>query len=185
MAPKAIKVGIVLFVLAFLWAVATAQSGCMSVLISMASCLNYVSGSTPTPSTSCCSALANVVQTQPRCLCAIVNGGGGSLGVNINQTLALGLPSACKVETPPISRCNVVNGPTMSPVGSPESAPPESGDGIPAAPATPSVTGSKATPSSGTTSNGSSTKMNVLQLITNVFLFTTVSYAFTAFNNVF
>ncbi|KAL0457182.1 UNVERIFIED_CONTAM: protein YLS3 [Sesamum latifolium] len=172
MAPKAIKVGMVLVVLAFLWAVATAQSGCMSVLISMASCLNYVSGSNPTPSTSCCSALANVVQTQPRCLCTIVNGGGGSLGVNINQTLALGLPSACKVETPPISRCN-------------ESAPPESGDGIPAAPTTPSVTGSKTTPSSGTTSNGSSIKMNVLRLITNVFLFTTVSYAFAAFNNVF
>ncbi|XP_020552772.1 non-specific lipid-transfer protein-like protein At2g13820 isoform X2 [Sesamum indicum] len=170
MAPKAIKVGIVLVVLAFLCAVATAQSGCMSVIISMASCLNYVSGSTPTPSASCCSALANVVQTQPRCLCTIVNGGGGSLGVNINQTLALGLPSACKVETPPISRCN-------------ESAPPESGDGIPSAPTTPSVTGSKTTPSSGTTSNRS-TKMNVLGVFTNVFLFTTVSYAFAAFNNV-
>ncbi|KAI3469594.1 hypothetical protein Pfo_026257 [Paulownia fortunei] len=185
MAPKGVEVGTVLLVVAILSAGAMAQSGCTSVLISMASCLNYVTGSATTPSSSCCSALANVVQTQPRCLCAIVNGGGGSLGVNINQTLALQLPTVCKVETPPASRCNAVNGPAMSPVGSPESSPPESADGIPgSSPTSPSVTGSKTVPSSGTTSNGSTKKMNPLQLVANILVFITASYASATFNNI-
>lgn len=106
MAPKGIEIGTVLLAVAVLSTVAMAQSGCMSALMTMASCLNYVTGSATTPPPSCCSALANVVKTQPRCLCTIVNGGGGSLGVNINQTLALGLPSVCKVKTPPTSRCS-------------------------------------------------------------------------------
>ncbi|GFP84056.1 non-specific lipid-transfer protein-like protein at2g13820 [Phtheirospermum japonicum] len=184
MAPKGIIVGTLLvFVLAIVSKGALAQSGCTSVLIGMASCLSYVSGSASTPSTSCCSALANVVQTQPWCLCVIASGdGGGSLGVSINQTLALGLPSVCNVETPPVSRCNAANGPAMSPVGSPESSPPESADGSPASPTSPSVTGSKTTPSSGTTSNGSTTKNNLIQLI---FVFITASYASAAFNNIF
>ena len=64
-----------------LWATAMAQSSdCTSVLITMAPCLNYVTGSSPTPSASCCSQLANVVQSQPGCLCMALNGGGASLG---------------------------------------------------------------------------------------------------------
>ncbi|KAK6117183.1 hypothetical protein DH2020_049062 [Rehmannia glutinosa] len=148
MAPKGIfEIVTMLSIVAILSAGTMAQSGCTSVLISMASCLNYVTGSAATPSTSCCSALANVVQTQPRCLCTIVNG--------------------------------AVNGPAMSPVGSPESSTP---DGSPASPTTPSVTGSKTVPSSATTSNGSATKMN-LQLV--AVFFVSASYATSAaFNNI-
>ncbi|KAE8077065.1 hypothetical protein FH972_015669 [Carpinus fangiana] len=109
------------------WARAAAQSGCTSVLIGMAPCLSYVSGSSSTPSSSCCSKLASVVQSQPQCLCTALNGSGGAaLGVTINQTLALALPSACNVQTPPISRCNAANGPASSPVGSPEGLPTDS-----------------------------------------------------------
>ncbi|CAA3001305.1 non-specific lipid-transfer protein-like protein At2g13820 isoform X2 [Olea europaea var. sylvestris] len=144
MAPKAINVSAILVIVLIILSAnaAMAQSDCTNVLISMASCLNYVTGSSNTPSPSCCSALGNVVQTQPRCLCTIVNGGGGSLGVNINRTQALALPGACKVETPPISRCN-------------ESSPPESGDGSDDSPTNPSVTGSK----TDAASNGSISKI--------------------------
>lgn len=106
MAPKGIEVALMYLAIAIVSNVGMAQQGCMSQLISMSSCLNYVSGSASAPPTSCCTALANVVKTQPRCLCTIVNGDGSSLGVTINQTLALALPSVCKVETPPSSRCN-------------------------------------------------------------------------------
>lgn len=82
------------------------SSDCTNVLIGLAPCLNYVSGSSSTPSTSCCSQLGSVVRSQPRCLCTVLNGGGASLGVTINETLALSLPAACKVKTPPVSRCN-------------------------------------------------------------------------------
>lgn len=118
MAPKAINVSAILVIVLIILSAnaAMAQSDCTNVLISMASCLNYVTGSSNTPSPSCCSALGNVVQTQPRCLCTIVNGGGGSLGVNINRTQALALPGACKVETPPISRCNGKASTTWTPL---------------------------------------------------------------------
>lgn len=83
-----------------------AQSDCTNVLIGMAPCLSYVSGSSSTPSAQCCSQLASVVRSNPRCLCMVLNGGGASLGVSINETLALALPGACNVQTPPVSRCN-------------------------------------------------------------------------------
>ncbi|XP_049373024.1 non-specific lipid transfer protein GPI-anchored 5-like [Solanum verrucosum] len=106
---------------------AMAQSNCMNAFLSMYSCLSYVTGSTPKtpPSSSCCSALSGVLQSQPRCLCTIANGGGSSLGVQINQTLALALPAACNLKTPPVSRCYAGNGPAMSPIsrGSPVGSP--------------------------------------------------------------
>lgn len=87
--------------------VAMAQSGCTTALVSLSPCLNYVSGNSSTPSSSCCSQLANVVQSQPQCLCPFTgNGAGSPSGLNINQTLALALPAACNIQTPPVSRCN-------------------------------------------------------------------------------
>ncbi|XP_047938086.1 non-specific lipid transfer protein GPI-anchored 5-like isoform X1 [Salvia hispanica] len=169
MAPKTVAIFVALVAIAVVSTTINGQSDCTSVIVSMASCLNYVSGSAATPSASCCSALDNVVKTQPRCLCTIVNGGGSSFGVSINQTLALGLPGVCKVDTPPTSRCNVVNGP----VGSPESAPPESADG------SPSVTGSKTTPTDGSTSSGSTINIS---LVTKITFFITVAYASSALN---
>uniref|UniRef100_A0A5B7BX39 Bifunctional inhibitor/plant lipid transfer protein/seed storage helical domain-containing protein n=1 Tax=Davidia involucrata TaxID=16924 RepID=A0A5B7BX39_DAVIN len=124
--------GVVLLLVTMLWTDATAQSGCTSVLIGMAPCLSYVTASSSTPSSSCCSQLASVVQSQPQCLCTALNGGGSALGVNINQTLALALPGACNVQTLPVSKCDAANEPATSPVNS-------------------SVTGSKAVPSNGTT----------------------------------
>ncbi|KAA8543262.1 hypothetical protein F0562_021243 [Nyssa sinensis] len=118
MAPKGIEMGIFLVLLVMLWGGATAQSGCTSVLMGLTPCLNYVTGNSSTPSSSCCSKLASVVQSQPRCLCSLLNGAGASMGVNINQTIALALPGACSVQTPPISQCNSAEVPATSPVTS-------------------------------------------------------------------
>ncbi|KAK8670897.1 hypothetical protein V6N13_037510 [Hibiscus sabdariffa] len=115
MASRKITVqGLVIVLVTMLGARTIAQSNCTSVLITMAPCLNYVTGSSPSPSASCCSQLANVVQSQPRCLCMALDGGGASLGVSINQTLALALPALCNVKTPPVSKCNA---------GSPQASP--------------------------------------------------------------
>ena len=97
--------GLVLVLVTMICVRTMAQSDCTSVLITMAPFLNYVTGSSPTPSAQCCSQLANVVQSQPRCLCMALNGGGASLGVSINQTLALA-PALCNMKTPPVSKCN-------------------------------------------------------------------------------
>ncbi|WCJ23817.1 Bifunctional inhibitor/lipid-transfer protein/seed storage 2S albumin superfamily protein [Euphorbia peplus] len=116
MASRGIKrsMGLVVLLVAMFWARGMAQSDCSNVIIGLASCLNYVTGSSSTPSASCCTQLASVVQSQPECLCTVLNGGGSSVGISINETLALALPGACNVQTPPVSRCNDANGPTMA-----------------------------------------------------------------------
>ncbi|XWS36321.1 hypothetical protein CRYUN_Cryun20dG0075100 [Craigia yunnanensis] len=95
-------------------AVAQSSSSCTNVLISMSPCLDYIQGNSSTPSSSCCSQLSNVVRSQPQCLCEVLNGGASSLGISVNQTQAMALPTACNVKTPPTSQCNA-----SSPSGSP------------------------------------------------------------------
>ncbi|KAF3668973.1 hypothetical protein T459_23270 [Capsicum annuum] len=108
MDSKRIEIGLTLTLVVVLvqWNGSRAQSGCTTALVSLSPCLNYVSGNTTTPSSSCCSQLSRVVASEPQCLCPVLNGGGSSFGVSINQTLAVVLPSACNVQTPPVSRCN-------------------------------------------------------------------------------
>ncbi|KAA8543261.1 hypothetical protein F0562_021244 [Nyssa sinensis] len=106
MSVKRMEMTLTVVLIAALWAGAMAQSSCTNVIISLSPCLNYITGNSSTPSSGCCSQLATVVRSQPQCLCEVINGGASSLGININQTLALALPNACNVQTPPISRCN-------------------------------------------------------------------------------
>ncbi|KAK9062558.1 hypothetical protein SSX86_019745 [Deinandra increscens subsp. villosa] len=114
--------GLAFVLLTLWWGGSMGQSGCTSVLIGMAPCLNYVTGSSKTPTSSCCSSLANVVKSQPQCLCTALDGKAmASLGISINKTVALSLPHACNVKTPPVSRCNAGNNaPMMAPIKSPE-----------------------------------------------------------------
>lgn len=97
--------------------VAQAPSSCSSTLVTLAPCIGYVTGSAAQPSQRCCSALANVVNTNPVCLCQLF-AGGNNVGVNINQTLALAMPAACKVTTPPLSSCKAAGVP-VPPIASP------------------------------------------------------------------
>ncbi|XP_058212160.1 non-specific lipid transfer protein GPI-anchored 5-like [Rhododendron vialii] len=183
MAPSLTTMGIFIALVTMLWTGARAQSSCTTVLLSMAPCLNYVTGASSSPSPSCCSQLANVVQSQPQCLCTALSGGGSSLGISINQTLALELPKACNVQTPPVSECNAANGPPTSPVGSPEGTPEESANVAPASPSSSSVSapptsssvsGSKATPSNATSSDGSTVEMPLMFIAVLLFM---ASYA--------
>ncbi|KAJ6773859.1 BIFUNCTIONAL INHIBITOR/LIPID-TRANSFER PROTEIN/SEED STORAGE 2S ALBUMIN SUPERFAMILY PROTEIN [Salix purpurea] len=161
MASKGVQFSLLLVLAMMLCHGATAQSGCTGSLVSLAPCLNYVTGNSSTPSPSCCSQLATIVQSQPRCLCALVNGGGSSLGIAINQTLALALPTACNVQTPPISRCNAADGPAAPPASSPAIPPSDTSDATPEAPTTvstpsiPAGSGSKTVPTSTGTSDAS------------------------------
>ncbi|KAJ4744775.1 Bifunctional inhibitor/lipid-transfer protein/seed storage 2S albumin superfamily protein [Rhynchospora pubera] len=199
MAQRTLAMGfLALAMLAMMFANSSAQSGCTTTIISMASCLGYISGNSSTPSSSCCSALSNVVQNNPKCLCAVLNGGASSLGVTINNTKALEMPAACKVQTPPVSECNKVNGaPAEAPAATPAAPAPKEST-TPAAPApkasetpatpstsstpsvpsvTPAGSGSKATPSTGTTSESS----GVVKSGTVPFLFVAALASFTVF----
>ncbi|XP_030545943.1 non-specific lipid transfer protein GPI-anchored 15-like [Rhodamnia argentea] len=107
---------------------AQSTSGCTQVLMTLTPCLNYVTGNSSAPSSTCCSMLGSVVQSQPRCLCLLLNGASSSLGYNINRTLALALPDACNVNTPSASLCNA-----LSPSSAPTRSPPAD-DNTPTAP---------------------------------------------------
>ncbi|KAL4366997.1 hypothetical protein GQ457_05G002790 [Hibiscus cannabinus] len=167
MASRGFQTGLILVLMGMLWAGANAQS-CTTALTSLSPCLNYVTGNSSTPSSSCCSQLKNIVQSSPQCLCTVLNGG-ASLGITINQTLALQLPGTCQVQTPSISQCT--NGgtsgtpatpPAASPTGSPSDSSDETPDGgavTPSASDTPTVTGSKSVPSiNGGSSDASAAK---------------------------
>ncbi|KAF5727055.1 putative Nonspecific lipid-transfer protein precursor [Tripterygium wilfordii] len=174
MGSRLIEMSLALVLVALLCGGTAAQSSCTGVIMSLAPCLNYITGNSSTPSSSCCTQLGNVVQSSPLCLCPLLNGTGLNLGITINRTLALSLPGACNVQTLPVSQCNAVaNGPSSSaapPVSSPASSPssespaispPGSSIGTPDEPATtppastvPSGTGSKTVPSTDGTSDG-------------------------------
>ncbi|XVF21742.1 hypothetical protein REPUB_Repub12eG0116300 [Reevesia pubescens] len=184
MALENVKLGLALVLLAMLCDKATAQSGCTSVLLGLAPCLNYITGNLRTPTSSCCSQLSSVVQSQPQCLCSALNGGGSSLGITINQTQALSLPGACNVQTPPVSRCNAANGPAAPPVSSTESPSVDSSDesetpDTPDAskmPSIPSGTGSKKFYAiEGRTSNGSIMKMPLTLILVTLFIASFIS----------
>ncbi|MED6159335.1 hypothetical protein PIB30_117504 [Stylosanthes scabra] len=172
----------VLVVGATMWnqeAKAQSSTSCTSALTSMSPCLNYIMGSSSTPSSSCCSQLSSVVKSSPQCLCSVLNGGGSNFGISINQTLALSLPGACKVQTPPASQCKGVNGaassgsPVGSPFGSPAESPADSPQGsiAPSDSGSDSPSGSKRVPATnGGSSDGSNIKVPSQLLFSLIFL---------------
>lgn len=78
---------------------------CTEQLVGLATCLPYVGGGAKAPTPDCCSGLKQVLQKNKTCLCVIVSDRNDpDLGLNINVTLALGLPSVCHVPAN-VSQC--------------------------------------------------------------------------------
>uniref|UniRef100_A0A0D9WW27 Bifunctional inhibitor/plant lipid transfer protein/seed storage helical domain-containing protein n=1 Tax=Leersia perrieri TaxID=77586 RepID=A0A0D9WW27_9ORYZ len=91
------------------------NNGCSSVMMTLSPCLDYISGKSLLPEFTCCTTLAGVVQSDPRCLCMVLDGTAASFGISINHTRALELPGECKVQAPPISQCTAVPTPPAAP----------------------------------------------------------------------
>lgn len=106
---RSIQAILVAAMAAVLLAGASAQSSsCSSAIMSLSPCLDYITGNASTPSSSCCSQLSSVVKSEPQCICTLISSGASSassLGITVNQTQALALPGACKVQIP-LSQCN-------------------------------------------------------------------------------
>ncbi|PON65190.1 Lipid transfer protein/Par allergen [Parasponia andersonii] len=81
------------------------RAECADKLVGLATCLPYVGGDAKTPTLDCCSGLKQVVEKSKKCLCVLLKDRNDpNLGLNLNSTLALQLPSACHVPTN-ISKC--------------------------------------------------------------------------------
>ncbi|XP_043724316.1 non-specific lipid transfer protein GPI-anchored 5-like isoform X1 [Telopea speciosissima] len=163
-----IMVLVAVLMMTMLWAGASAQSSCTNAIVGMSPCLNYITGNSSTPSSSCCSQLASVVASQPQCLCQVVSGGGSSLGININKTQAMALPDACNVQTPPVSKCNGAAA-SPSPAGTPSTSH-----------STPSGSGLVIDPSTDNSSDGSISKLSFSLSFFLLFI-ASVSLTFTSF----
>ncbi|XP_019171862.1 PREDICTED: non-specific lipid-transfer protein-like protein At5g64080 [Ipomoea nil] len=100
---------------------------CNSVILNLAGCLTFVTnGSTEAkPQGSCCSGLKMVLKTNAECLCEGFKNS-AQLGVVLNVTKALALPSACHVSAPSVSNCALNTGSISSPAPSPLAQPPSS-----------------------------------------------------------
>ncbi|KAF7137933.1 hypothetical protein RHSIM_Rhsim07G0049400 [Rhododendron simsii] len=69
---------------------------CTQQLVGLSTCLPYVGGNAKAPTPDCCSGLKQVLKTNKKCLCVIIRDRNDpELGLTINVTLALGLPSIC------------------------------------------------------------------------------------------
>ncbi|WOG83290.1 hypothetical protein DCAR_0102465 [Daucus carota subsp. sativus] len=167
MSHSKVSFALAMVLVATLWTGSTAQtSDCTNTLISLSPCLNYITGNTSKPDSGCCTQLSTVVRSKPECLCQVLNGGGSSFGIQVNQTQAQTLPGVCNVQTPPLSTCN-----SLSPNGAPSGSPDSPTNGTPSGP------GSNTTPSKDNgSSDGSSTRVAVPLLFFLVFV---ASYAST------
>ena len=93
--------------------VATAQSpapalDCFTYLLKLSDCLTFVEegSNLSQPAPGCCPELANLVDTQPICLCQLLGDPSHSqIGISVDLNRALQLPSLCNVITPPVSLC--------------------------------------------------------------------------------
>ncbi|OMO68168.1 Plant lipid transfer protein/Par allergen [Corchorus capsularis] len=127
MAPSKFSLALTLAILS-IWAVDAAHHhaaapnpssssvDCSSLILNMADCLSFVSSGSEVskPEGSCCSGLKTVLQANADCLCEAFKSS-ASLGVTLNVTKALTLPSVCKVSAPSATNCAI----SLSPAGAP------------------------------------------------------------------
>ncbi|KAI3450097.1 hypothetical protein Pfo_006762 [Paulownia fortunei] len=99
---------------------------CFTYLINLSDCLTFVEGGSnlTKPDPGCCPELANLVNTQPVCLCELL-GNPGQVGISVDVSRALKLPSVCNVTTPPVSLCAAIGVPVG--VLAPSEAPSDGG----------------------------------------------------------
>lgn len=78
-----------------------------SVITSFTPCLNFITGSTnsgsSTPTSGCCSSLKSLLSSGSDCACLLINANVPLLP--INRTLAISLPRACRVNVPIQCKC--------------------------------------------------------------------------------
>ncbi|KAK9111089.1 hypothetical protein Scep_018608 [Stephania cephalantha] len=92
---------------------------CTTIVYDMIDCLSYIDAGSDKarPTAECCTGVKSVLRTDPDCLCAALNGA-VELGIQLDVSRALGLPSACGQTTPPgLNNCglSVPDAPSPSP----------------------------------------------------------------------
>ncbi|KAM7509460.1 hypothetical protein LguiA_019913 [Lonicera macranthoides] len=75
------------------------EKDCADQLTNLAACIPFVSGSASKPTPECCENTKKVKSAKPKCLCVLIKESTDpSIGLPVNTTLALQMPSACNID---------------------------------------------------------------------------------------
>lgn len=75
------------------------EQECVDQLANLASCIPFVSGTAKKPTPECCEDTRKVKATKPKCLCVLIKESTDpSMGLPVNTTLAIQMPSACNID---------------------------------------------------------------------------------------
>ncbi|GFZ10024.1 hypothetical protein Acr_21g0006230 [Actinidia rufa] len=93
-----------------------AGADCTSLIYNMVDCISYLSAGSNqmTPDPACCSGFKTVLETNAECICEGFKSS-VDLGIAIDMSKAMALPSACGVSAPSISSCDVSSAPGAAP----------------------------------------------------------------------
>lgn len=81
------------------------EKDCADQLTNLAACIPFVSGGASKPTAECCENTKKVKSAKPKCLCVLIKESTDpSMGLPVNTTLALQMPSACNIDAS-ISDC--------------------------------------------------------------------------------
>lgn len=75
------------------------EKECADQLTNLASCIPFVSGTAKKPTPECCHDTQKLKASKPKCLCVLIKESADpSMGLPINTSLALQMPSACNID---------------------------------------------------------------------------------------
>ncbi|CAN0900817.1 Non-specific lipid transfer protein GPI-anchored 13 [Linum grandiflorum] len=131
------------------------EAECAQHLADLAACIPFVSGTAKKPTTECCQDAKKLKATEPKCLCVlIIASTDPSMGLPVNTTLALQMPSACNIDDAKASNCpSLLN---ISPDSPDAKVFKEAGISDSSSSTTGSATAAGSPPNSASTSSGSS-----------------------------
>ncbi|THG20914.1 hypothetical protein TEA_027522 [Camellia sinensis var. sinensis] len=134
------------------------EKECANQLANLVACIPFVSGAAKKPTQQCCNDTQKVKSAKPKCLCVLIKESTDpSMGLNVNATLALQMPSACNIDAK-VSNC---------PYSLPTSASTSSGSSSSSSSGTGSSLDSKATPSSNDVAELSGSLLPMISLMMN------------------
>lgn len=86
------------------------QNECADQLNKVMDCLDFAKGTTATPSAKCCGSVKDMKDSNPKCLCFIIqqaHGGSSDMvkSLGIQEAKLLQLPSACQIKNASVSDC--------------------------------------------------------------------------------
>ncbi|CAL5360629.1 unnamed protein product [Camellia sinensis] len=167
------------------------EKECADQLANLAACIPFVSGSAKKPTQQCCDDTLKVKSAKPKCLCVLIKESTDpSMGLPVNTTLALQMPSACNIDAK-VSNCpSLLNlspdspdakifkeaGVDSSSMSSttdslPTSASTSSGSSSSSSSGTGSSFNSKATPSSNDVAKSSGSLLPIISLVSVTWMF--------------